>query len=1003
MSEQNPYYKDRLICHTKNNEINISGPKGSIIVTSFPIPRTKKAELNITKVISLWAKAGFETATINGSEEAKWFIANKEKFNQLSVVEWQASKPAEDEKMLIPIHIAFEACFMLSERGCVTGIANGDIYPNIFYDWSSIVSSISNSQVHAFQRLEDLQHDQLEIDPFTPFRNGYDLFLFRNTSSIQAVSLNSESYQFKFSTPWWDYWFPLNMIQAGFSVIVHDRPFISHFTHEQAWSGESYLRHSKVVYDLIISNYFNEYHYCLPDKFEETQSFADKIANIALEIINCHYPKSLVASHVDSNDNCNGGVSIVSACMNRNENLIKALPSWLAHDLVKEIIIVDWSSREPVANTLKENGIKNDSRIKIIREDGRNSWCLTQAFNVGIRASKSQYILKLDSDIVISEGFFHSHPVSNFIFYAGNWRIAANDNETRINGSFMAPRSVLNAIGLYNEFITTYGWDDSELYERLALVLRRKDFDYKFIKHLPQPEESRLENQKSRLGLSPVFLPDRISQNLEIRVNQVYARIAPSPLWPFSFTQDNISIARYLAYRFSLIRSLHLPFTEGGIGEHAEELYRFDLKTLQKLSTDCLALLYSFRHSNYVIEVFDRNYFNSYNRQSIVTCFMRLHPISATDYKILKDLCDKWGQEVPPNPVIHSQENLYPKIRISSEFSCCPRISKVKANLTHRFSKYLSILPEKLTPVCDSILGTTSSKKEATIFTVCLLAEKFTQGFLHDVKLAIEHDNDHLFVFVLMPNTTLANANEFSKLAKCHPKNIICLYLSWDPGLYECWNIVIRSSKSKYLGNWNSDDSRKYNHISHLTDMLEKNPSILGASTALYVSRQPSNYGYAGLKLDSLEIWFQGKDFEYDFTDMFSHNEIIKQQEQFVSIDNFIPSSQNFMHCLPIWRREIHEDIGYFDEETYGPSADWEFWLRASRTTSKKFMLSGVPSACYYLNPSSYGRKSDAEIKEKRICAEYFESSKSFRIINGYKNYSVNGYLVSLTDSDIQS
>ncbi|MBI1171868.1 hypothetical protein GC209_10730 [bacterium] len=51
------------------------------------------------------------------------------------------------------------------------------------------------------------------------------------------------------------------------------------------------------------------------------------------------------------------GISIVTCCMNRNDNLKKAIPSWLANPEISEIIIVDWSSDHPVADDFVSSGI----------------------------------------------------------------------------------------------------------------------------------------------------------------------------------------------------------------------------------------------------------------------------------------------------------------------------------------------------------------------------------------------------------------------------------------------------------------------------------------------------------------------------------------------------------------------------------------------------------------------------------------------------------------------
>lgn len=51
------------------------------------------------------------------------------------------------------------------------------------------------------------------------------------------------------------------------------------------------------------------------------------------------------------------GISVVTCSMNRCENLIKAMPSWLSHPQISEVVVVDWSSRQPVRQDLAQAGI----------------------------------------------------------------------------------------------------------------------------------------------------------------------------------------------------------------------------------------------------------------------------------------------------------------------------------------------------------------------------------------------------------------------------------------------------------------------------------------------------------------------------------------------------------------------------------------------------------------------------------------------------------------------
>jgi hypothetical protein len=46
-------------------------------------------------------------------------------------------------------------------------------------------------------------------------------------------------------------------------------------------------------------------------------------------------------------------ISLICACKNRNEPLQISLSSWLLKKEITEIIIVDWSSDEPLASLTK--------------------------------------------------------------------------------------------------------------------------------------------------------------------------------------------------------------------------------------------------------------------------------------------------------------------------------------------------------------------------------------------------------------------------------------------------------------------------------------------------------------------------------------------------------------------------------------------------------------------------------------------------------------------------
>ena len=93
-------------------------------------------------------------------------------------------------------------------------------------------------------------------------------------------------------------------------------------------------------------------------------------------------------------------VSIITACKNRIDSLKVSLSSWLTFDEIKEVIIVDWNSDEPI-NHLTQI----DPRVKVIRVDDKKYFNQPQPLNLAASLATGDYIMKMDSDHVINPYF----------------------------------------------------------------------------------------------------------------------------------------------------------------------------------------------------------------------------------------------------------------------------------------------------------------------------------------------------------------------------------------------------------------------------------------------------------------------------------------------------------------------------------------------------------------------------------------------------------------------
>ena len=185
------------------------------------------------------------------------------------------------------------------------------------------------------------------------------------------------------------------------------------------------------------------------------------------------------------------GNVITTACMNRNSNLKEAIKSWIKVKDLNQIIIIDYNSKEKVSETLKDI---NCDLIKIIRVNNVEKWCASKAFNLAVKCVDYSNIYKLDCESIITDDFIIKIPINKYSFYRGDNRIVNSNNDLQIQGVLICNYFNLIKINGYNENITTYGWEDDELYNRLARKLTMKVIKLKYFKFIEHSDKSRLTN-----------------------------------------------------------------------------------------------------------------------------------------------------------------------------------------------------------------------------------------------------------------------------------------------------------------------------------------------------------------------------------------------------------------------------------------------------------------------------------------------------------------------------
>jgi len=182
------------------------------------------------------------------------------------------------------------------------------------------------------------------------------------------------------------------------------------------------------------------------------------------------------------NTNISEGISLFTVCMNREEFLEEALKTWITISDVDEIIIIDWSSDKSLIPLIQKY---QNGKIILAIVSGQEIFNLSSSYNLAARLTTKTKIFKIDSDIKISKDFFTKNSISPGTFISGNWEKARNENEKHLNGNVFLYRVDYFKVNGFNEFLRTYGWDDSDLFERLESIgLHKKDIDNDTLQHI---------------------------------------------------------------------------------------------------------------------------------------------------------------------------------------------------------------------------------------------------------------------------------------------------------------------------------------------------------------------------------------------------------------------------------------------------------------------------------------------------------------------------------------
>jgi hypothetical protein len=169
-------------------------------------------------------------------------------------------------------------------------------------------------------------------------------------------------------------------------------------------------------------------------------------------------------------------------------------------------------------------------------------------------------------------------------------------------------------------------------------------------------------------------------------------------------------------------------------------------------------------------------------------------------------------------------------------------------------------------------------------------------------------------------------ASERSRLKRFadETSNVQLLFRDDRIGIYEAWNIAVENTSAPYLTNMNADDLRRHDSLALQAEALDSHSWVDVVYQDFYYTME--------------------RTLSWDFIEAMG----FKSELPHVTLSGML-AGVNGPHNAPMWRRELHEELGLFDE-SFESAGDFEFWLRCL-IAGKQFFKLNDPHVAYFVNP----------------------------------------------------
>ena len=275
------------------------------------------------------------------------------------------------------------------------------------------------------------------------------------------------------------------------------------------------------------------------------------------------------------------------------------------------------------------------------------------------------------------------------------------------------------------------------------------------------------------------------------------------------------------------------------------------------------------------------------------------------------------------------------------------RASQEQSEPSFNRIEFPQAIPAQTTPAAGSASGATPL---VTAIVSTYKSERFIRGCLEDLERQTIADKLEIIVIdSASPQNERAIVEEFKR----RYSNIVYIRTPERETLYAAWTRAAKAARGKFLTTANTDDRHRPDALEILARTLDQNPEITLAYADCLITRTENETFETAHPVGKFQ-WM-----EFNASDLLLKGCFVGPQ--------------------PLWRREVHDEHGYFDTSMVA-AGDYEFWLRIAR--NRKFLHVPQFLGLYLESPTSV-EHTNQEIGRREVEAARARYGRD--ILQGYK------------------